>query len=198
MKEETKDKPVMMYIHGFMSGSNGTKREQLEEQYGEKYRIVVPELDADPDSSLAKINKIIKEENPEIIIGTSLGGWMTIMTESGERRLVIVNPCMDPFRELSICVDEELEYYCPRLDGVQTYVLRQETLDKYRKYDVEENVRKKASHIQALCSSKDELLATRHIDALKPLLPEEQLTVKDDFEHRCHGAGLQHLFEIIG
>lgn len=84
--------PVMMYIHGFMSGANGTKQKQLQKYFKNRYRVIAPELDADPDSSLAKLNEIIKQEKPEIIIGTSLGGWMTLMCDSGEAELVIVNP----------------------------------------------------------------------------------------------------------
>uniref|UniRef100_UPI00256F3109 hypothetical protein n=1 Tax=Duncaniella freteri TaxID=2530391 RepID=UPI00256F3109 len=44
--------PVMMYLHGFMSGANGVKQRQLQRQFKDRYRVIAPELDADPDSSL--------------------------------------------------------------------------------------------------------------------------------------------------
>ena len=73
-----------MYIHGFRSGVNGSKREQLQKHFEGEFRIIAPEVDADPEKSLAIINDIIALEKPMIIIGTSLGGWMTLMCESSE------------------------------------------------------------------------------------------------------------------
>ena len=56
--------PVMMYIHGFRSGANGSKREQLQKHFEGRYRVIAPEVDADPEISLCKINDIIARENP--------------------------------------------------------------------------------------------------------------------------------------
>ena len=114
------NRPVMMYIHGFMSGANGAKQKQLQKHYKE-YRVIAPELDADPEKALNIINEIIKEENPEIIIGTSLGGWMTLICDSDDRtQLVVVNPSMFPHNTLARWLNQEQTYFCDRLDCVQT------------------------------------------------------------------------------
>ena len=189
--------PVMMYIHGFRSGANGSKREQLQKYFEGKFRVIAPEVDADPEASLAKINDVIAQEHPQIIVGTSLGGWMTLMCDSGDAQLVVVNPCLDPKDALSQWKDEDLEYFCPRLDGVQTYRLTDEILRKYDRYDVMRAIKDKRESIYALCSTQDELLGTTHIDALQPLLVSEHLTIADDFGHRCSGQGMHHLFNIL-
>ena len=162
--------PVMMYIHGFRSGANGSKREQLQKHFEGKFRVIAPEVDADPEMSLAKINEIIAQEHPQIIVGTSLGGWMTLMCESNNAFLVVVNPCLNPKETLSQWKDEELDYFCPRLDGIQTYRLTDEILNKYDRYDIMPVLREKRESIYALCSTQDELLHTSHIDVLQPLL----------------------------
>ena len=46
----------MMYLHGFMSGANGSKQRQLQKLFKGRYRVIAPELDADPDHSLDVIN----------------------------------------------------------------------------------------------------------------------------------------------
>ena len=191
------DKPKVMYLHGFRSGANGSKREQLQEYFGDRYRVIAPEVDADPERSLAKINDIITREKPEIVIGTSLGGWMTLMCDSGDAQLVVVNPSTDPAQTLGQWIGQELPYFCQRLDGVQTYTLTQEVLDKYRSYDVERAIKEKAERINALCSSSDELIGDLHIRTLSPLLDNERLMIVDDFGHRCSGAGMTHLFDIL-
>lgn len=195
--------PVMMYIHGFRSGANGSKREQLQKHFEGKFRVIAPEVDADPETSLAKINEIIAQENPQLIVGTSLGGWMTIMCESGHASLVVVNPCLNPKETLAQWKYEELEYFCPRLDGVQTYRLTDEVLDKYDRYDVISTLMKKRESVFALCSMRDELLGTSHIDVLQPMLSSlpyvysKHFNLAEDFGHRCSAAGMNHLFKIL-
>ena len=195
--KDTMELPMMMYVHGFMSGSNGAKQRQLQKHFKGRFRVVAPELDADPDKSLEILNRIIEDENPEIIVGTSLGGWMTVMCDSKDAQLVIVNPATDPYKTLSQWLNEPKTYFCPRLDGKQTYTLTQEVLDKYLKYDTIKEIRQKTGRLHALCSTKDELIGDMHISMLTPLLPEERLMVVDDFGHQCRDAGLNHLFEII-
>ena len=195
--------PVMMYIHGFRSGANGSKREQLQKHFEGRYRVIAPDVDADPEISLAVINNLIAREKPRIIVGTSLGGWMTLMCDSNDAYLVVVNPCLYPKETLSQWKGENLEYFCPRLDGVQTYWLTDEILDKYDRYDVMTALMKKRESIYALCSTRDELLGTSHIDVLQPMLsPLPYLNVKhftltNDIGHRCSGEGMNHLFEIL-
>lgn len=189
--------PVMMYIHGFRSGANGSKRSQLQQHFEGRYRVIAPEVDADPEKSLAKLNEIIAREKPEVIVGTSLGGWMTLMCNSNNAQLVIVNPSLNPQQTLSKWIGQELPYFCKRLDGVNTYTLTQEVLEKYASYNTLEKVKEKSGQIHALCASSDELLGDSHIRALQPLLPSDRLTIVDDFGHRCSGPGMDHLFQIL-
>lgn len=188
---------TMMYIHGFLSGANGSKREQLQKYFEGRYRVIAPEVDADPEISLAKINEIIALEKPRIIIGTSLGGWMALMCDSGEADLFVVNPCVDPKQTLSQWKGELLSYFCQRLDGVQSYMLTQDVLDKYDQYDLTKVISDKYIYVNALCSINDELLKDTHIRMLRSLLPAERLFVVGDFGHRCSGMGMKHLYKII-
>lgn len=189
--------PAIMYIHGFRSGANGSKREQLQKHFEGRYRVITPEVDADPEKSLAIINGMIAQENPRIIIGTSLGGWMTLMCDSANAISVVVNPCLNPKETLSQWKGEELEYFCPRLDGVQNYRLTDEILNKYDRYNVMQTLMEKRKSIYALCSTRDEMLGTSHIYVLQPLLLNDHLTITNDFEHRCSGEGMNHLFELL-
>lgn len=162
-----------------------------------RYRVIAPELDADPDHSLDVINETIKAEKPEIIIGTSLGGWMALTCDSGDAAIVVVNPVISPQNQLSHWAGEEHTYFCKRLDGVQTYILTQETLDKYTRYDVLKDIATNTDRIYALCSTADELLGSSHADILKSRLPSQHLMVVDDFGHQCKDAGMTHLYSLI-
>lgn len=113
----------MMYLHGFMSGANGAKQRQLQKHFKGRWRVIAPELDADPEKSLTVIDELIERERPEIIVGTSLGAWMAMMCRHGVAPLVLVNPVTAPQEELARWLDEPQQYFCKRLDGVQTYTL---------------------------------------------------------------------------
>lgn len=186
-----------MYIHGFMSGSNGTKQKQLARKLKGRYDVIAPELTADPDEALGIINQMISDYHPEVIVGTSLGGFMALMCDSGDAQLVIANPCLCPQEELSRWKDEPQTYFCPRIDGNQTYILTQDTLDKYLKYDATASAIEKRERLSAVCSSCDELLGDRHYKTLSNILSPERLIIGDTFEHRCAGEGFQHLLSLI-
>ncbi|MCM1139196.1 MAG: hypothetical protein NC248_12100 [Bacteroides sp.] len=191
------EKKYLMYLHGFMSGANGDKQQQLRRKLKGRYEVIAPELTADPDSSLAIINKMIVEYRPEIIVGTSLGGFMVLMCDSGDARLLIANPCLCPQEEISRWKDIPQTYFCQRLDGVQTYTLTQDVLDKYLKYEAVEAAKTKSDRIFAVCSTCDERLGDRHYKTLEPILPNNQLICSDRFGHRCAGEELKLLISLI-
>ena len=194
---EQNDLPVMMYLHGFMSGANGTKQRQLQRHFKGRYRVIAPELDADPDRSLAIIADVIDEEKPQVIVGTSLGAWMAMMSKCLGADYILVNPVTAPLEELARWLDVPQEYFCKRLDGAQTYTLTREVLDKYAAYDLREAIAYRGGDFHLLCSTKDDLLGDRHIRTLKPYFSPKSFTIVDDFGHQCRDAGLKHLIEII-
>ena len=160
----------MMYLHGFMSGANGAKQRQLQKHFKGRWRVIAPELDADPEKSLTVIDELIERERPEIIVGTSLGAWMAMMCRHGVAPLVLVNPVTAPQEELARWLDEPQQYFCKRLDGVQTYTLTPEVLDKYGAYSTEEAIAFEGDSFHVLCSTNDDLLGDRHIRTLQPWL----------------------------
>lgn len=192
------EKPVMMYLHGFMSGANGSKQRQLQAMFRERYQVIAPELTADIDDSLRVINKLVAELKPEIIVGTSLGGFMAIMCESRWADVVVVNPVTRPCRQMRRWLNQEQTYFCKRLDGVQAYTLTKETLHKYAGYKFD---RKKEAwarlRLSALCSTADELLGDEHVKVMSKMINLQNLMVVDDFGHQCRDAGIIHLRELL-
>lgn len=200
MKDKMKDEtlPVMMYLHGFMSGANGSKQRQLQEMFRGRYRVIAPELDADIKNSIKIIQELKEKEKPEIIIGSSLGGFMAMLIP-GNADVVVVNPVTNPYQQLARWVGQEQTYFCKRLDGVQTYTLTQEVIDNYKGYDITDAFAREwdRGHLSALCSSSDELLGDTHITLLSRYINPGFLMVADDFGHQCKGVGMTHLKELI-
>lgn len=186
----------ILYIHGFMSGANGTKGKQLSKKL-KNYTILTPELTADPDKSLSIINTFIEKYNPEIIIGTSLGGFMALTCHNYNAKVIVCNPCLNPYTEIARWLNEPQTYFCERIDGVQTYTLTQDVLDKYLNYDILSTIKNHKDNVYAICSSCDELLRDNHYKTLSQYLDSTHLIVSDKFDHRCSGEGFKILVNLI-
>ena len=171
-------KKKVLYIHGFLSGANGTTISKLESVYYHKYEFIVPELDADPSKAIPKLNDIIKNEQPSLIIGSSLGGFYAIMCDSGNIPIIVINPCVNPYEHLKKYVNQKLEYHNRRNDGSTTYLLTQETLEKFKEYDdVKDKIKAKVSYLWAMLSAKDEVLGDTHIKLF------EEVKNETDYKH---------------
>ena len=188
---------TLLYIHGFMSGSNGTKSKQLSKKFKNIYNVITPELTADPDSSIEIINKYIDEYKPDIIVGTSLGGFMSLMCNNTGCNIYLCNPCLYPQKELSQWLNSKQTYFCERLDGVQTYTLTNETLQKYTNYDTISEILKNKDNIYAVCSTCDDIIGDTHYKTLSNILNNDHLIVSDEFGHQCNGKGYNYLTDLI-
>ena len=68
---------TIIYIHGLSSsGASGTaKTLQL---LLPEFKVLAPDLPIDPNESLSLLLKICKELQPDLVIGTSMGGMFAI------------------------------------------------------------------------------------------------------------------------
>lgn len=188
---------TLLYIHGFMSGSNGTKSKQLAKKFKDKYTVIAPELTADPDLSIDIINEYIDKYNPDIIVGTSLGGFMALMCNNQGKHVYLCNPCLYPQYELAQWLNQEQHYFCERIDGVQTYTLTNEILQKYCKYYPFSSISKNKDNIYAVCSTCDDIIGNTHYTTLSGYLDKSHLIISDEFGHQCNGKGYEYLIDLI-
>ncbi len=186
-------KKKVLFIHGFLSSANGMTITKLKKRYGYKYDFIVPELDADPSVSIPKLNDIIKNEQPSLIIGSSLGGFFALMCDSGNIPVFVINPCVNPYEHLKKYVNQKLEYHNKRNDGSTTYMLTQEILEKYKEYDdIKDRMKANVGHIWALLSAKDEVLGDTHIKLFEEVKNETGYEYSFYYLYNCFGHRLTY------
>lgn len=190
-------KPVIIYVHGFMSGGESLTAKRLRELYGDKYQIIAPEFTADPVESILKLDSVIRHYSPVAIVGTSLGGFYALMCESGNIPVFVVNPVVSPVEQMGHWLDDEQTYFCTRQDGAKRYTLDEKTLSKFSRFDVMSVISSKSQYVYAICSTKDELLDDSHIRCLTPIIGESHISISDTFGHRISGMGAESLKRII-
>lgn len=192
--------PTIMYIHGFRSSANCNTARHLREKWGDKARIITPEVNCNPKQSLDKINSLITAENPKIIIGSSMGGLYAARAYSRNALVILINPLLIADRYLKKHVNVTYDYLSPRTDGEKQITLTQknyedlcELSDPYSFW-----YHHSGERIFAIVSTNDEVLEDSHIKVLSCLSFPQRLIKLGDFGHRLGGSGVVELDRIIG
>ena len=124
----------LLYLHGFRSSPQSTKARRVAAWIGAHRADVVwacPQLPPSPAAALADIRAIVAGWPPTTtgVIGSSLGGfYATIVAESLGCRAVLVNPAVDPARDLAAHIGRQTAYH----DAGQSFDFRAEYVDELR------------------------------------------------------------------
>lgn len=146
-------KKKLLYIHGFRSSAQSSTILNVKANYRD-VEVHAFDVTHHPVESIKKIEDYIAENSIDILAGTSLGGFYTLCAKVDIPKIA-VNPAINPENSLSVLpeIGQEVEYYNPREDGVETFKCTLADLDEFR--GIEKYITP-VTHI--IGSDKDELL----------------------------------------
>jgi len=108
----------LVYLHGFRSSPQSFKARILEERLralGAGERFACPQLPASPAEAVALVEREIAPGPDDTLVGSSLGGYYaTWLAERSGARAVLLNPAIDPARDLAPYVGELRGYHDDR------------------------------------------------------------------------------------
>ena len=120
----------VMYVHGFgSSGQSGTVtriREVLPNAI-----VIAPDLPIHPQEALDLLRQLCITEQPDLIIGTSMGGMFAEMLYGYDR--ILINPAFqiaDTMGEHGLTGKQQ--FFSPRQDGVQEFYVDKPLVKEYR------------------------------------------------------------------
>lgn len=121
---------TILYVHGFASsGQSGTVTKLREILPGAT--VVAPDLPLHPDEAMALLRDICSKDNPDLIIGTSMGGMYAEMLYGYDR--ILVNPAFQMgetmYKHGHVGKNT---YHSQRLDGVQDFILTKAMVEEYK------------------------------------------------------------------
>ncbi len=121
---------TILYVHGFASsGQSGTVTKLREMLPGAT--VVPPDLPLHPDEAMALLRDICSKDNPDLIIGTSMGGMYAEMLYGYDR--ILVNPAFQMgetmYKHGHVGKNT---YHSQRLDGVQDFILTKAMVEEYK------------------------------------------------------------------
>lgn len=186
----------ILYVHGFASsGQSGTVT--LLRTLLPSATVVAPDLPIHPSEALELLHGICEEEQPDLIVGSSMGGMFTEQLKGYDR--ILVNPAFEMGDTMgSHGMTGKLTFQNPRRDGIQEMVITKAIVKEYREcteqcfsFDVEE----KHGDVWGLFGDKDPIVHTHDLFTEKysqPLQEGRGGSVVFHGEHRLIDKVVHH------
>jgi len=118
----------IVYFHGFASsGASGTV--QLLRQMLPEIEIVAPDIPVDPQEALPFLKNFCHTEQPDLIIGTSMGG-MYAHQMCGFKR-ICVNPALNMSKLSKVLKTGEHQFLNRRKDNQKTFRITRDIIQHF-------------------------------------------------------------------
>ena len=183
---ETDNLGYAIYIHGLGSGAkSGTSSAFV--HYFPEYEWICPEVNEDPDESMAVIQEYIRVFQPKLIAGTSIGGLYALYADAPEAAKVAVNATINVEHTLRKVGYGKHPFYCEREDGRTTYELNEAIVRKFTDYKASHQILPGTRNL-AVFSKNDELVGQVESRKNAKILEAAGFTIiwSDKFGHRLN------------
>ncbi|MDO5442095.1 MAG: YqiA/YcfP family alpha/beta fold hydrolase [Bacteroidia bacterium] len=178
----------VLYLHGFASsGSSGTVR--IIRMLLPEAEVIAPDIPVDPHEAVTLLRSIAADENPDLVIGSSMGGMYAELLHGIDR--ILVNPAFQLAD--TILKNNGLgkrEFRSPRADGQKDFLVTKALLEAFRDVssqcftDMDDDERR---HVFALFGTRDTLVHTH--DLTRQHYPQ---CISFDGEHSLNDATFLH------
>ena len=124
----------LLYLHGFRSSPQSTKAQMMAARVQadhKKVRWWCPQLPPSPREAMALIQRGTADwpADQMAVVGSSLGGfYATALAQQRGCRAVVLNPAVDPARDLAAHVGEQTAWH----DPAEHFFFRPEYIDELR------------------------------------------------------------------
>jgi hypothetical protein len=126
---------MLIYVHGFNSGSASGKARSLQAymtEHGEPNECLCPDLPHRPAAAINLLTDLIKQYPQAILIGSSLGGfYATWLTEQFGVKSVLINPAVHAHILLASQTGEQTNY-----SSGEVYQFTQQHIDELAALDL--------------------------------------------------------------
>lgn len=170
----------IMYVHGFASsGSSGTV--MALRRHLPQWKVIAPDLPVDPFEALDLLRATVERENPEIVVGTSMGGMYTQQLWGVPR--IVVNPSFEMSRSLLFGKMGRNKYTSKREDGATEFRIDKAVVERFKQMEKEQ--------FAGVCEQEKELVIGLFGDK-DPVVQHRPLMVRYYGEERCRWFSGEH------
>ena len=124
----------ILYIHGFGSaGSTGTATIMRNLLYEKDVRVISPDVPTSPAEALPFLKSFVEQEQPDLIIGTSMGGFYAEQLRGYKR--ILVNPSFHMARLLTFRGLGNYEFQNKRQDGTDKFKVDKQMIAEFKEIE---------------------------------------------------------------
>ena len=127
----------LIYFHGFGSSGEGSTVRSLRELLPE-WEVLAPDIPVDPKEALPFLRDFCKREQPNVIVGTSMGGMYAQQMRGFKR--ICVNPAFDISTHKDILREGTFEFFNPRKDGKKTFSITRDIIRHFNEMEAHQFV----------------------------------------------------------
>jgi predicted esterase YcpF (UPF0227 family)/sugar/nucleoside kinase (ribokinase family) len=122
----------LMYLHGSASAGFSRTSMGILKYLPQDWQLLTPDCPVDAEECLKMLKDLCEQEKPDLIIGSSQGGYYAQMLRGYKR--ICVNPALDMSNNEDVKVGNH-QFVVNREDGVQRYVITPEMQEGYRRLE---------------------------------------------------------------
>lgn len=124
----------IIYFHGFSSaGSTGTATNLRNYLYGKDVRVLSPDIPTSPKEAVEFLNDYVTSEQPDLIIGTSMGGFYAELQHGYKR--ILVNPSFHMAKLLTFRGMGNVEFQNKREDGATSFKVDKQMIQEFKEVE---------------------------------------------------------------
>ena len=122
----------LMYLHGSASAGYSRTSMGILQHLPEEWQLLMPDCPVDAEECLKMLKELCEKEKPDLIIGSSQGGYYGQMLRGYKR--ICINPALDMSNDEDVKVGNH-SFVVNRQDGIQKYVITPEIQEGYRRLE---------------------------------------------------------------
>ena len=136
MQDNTLEMPhytkKLMYLHGSASAGYSRTSMGILKYLPEDWQLLTPDCPVDAEQCLKMLKELCEREKPDLIIGSSQGGYYAQMLKGYKR--ICVNPALEMSKDSDVKVGRH-DFVVNRQDGIQQYYITSEMQEGYRRLE---------------------------------------------------------------
>jgi predicted esterase YcpF (UPF0227 family) len=122
----------IVYFHGFASsGASGTV--QLLRQLMPEAEVIAPDIPVEPLEALPFLRQLVEQEQPDVIIGTSMGGMYAHQMHGFKR--ICVNPAVNMSTMSHVLKTGEHKFLNGRKDNQKTFRITRDIIQHHNQIE---------------------------------------------------------------
>lgn len=137
-----------LYLHGFLSSGNGSSTFQyLKAKHSDKFEWFAIDIDyacTNIFKLISQVDKYVRDNHIDIIVGSSMGGWLANHCRHNSAIKLTVNPPFNPYVLFAEQINGkefvEWKYFNKRMDGQEVCRITPEIVGAYGLVPAEFNI----------------------------------------------------------